>query len=254
MIRPPFFMVGCVRSGTTMLRNILRSIPDLICPEETHYYRWGEPFGTNGFVHHVQNGMVIKKHRSIDGIGDDVFADVLQGAQSRRDLYERYIDAFRRIQGRPQARWFDKSPQNIYGLALLAHDFPEARFVHIVRNPLNVVASLLEGKVISAPNAVAAANYWNEAVSIFNTCRPLIAERCHELRYESLTDNPADEMARLLDFLGEDPKNVTFNFGKIHPERNQYLNMLSSDDTAVVARICGKWGAHYGYDIASGGG
>ena len=42
----PFFVLGCVRSGTTMLRDALRMHPHLACPEETHFFRWGEPFGS----------------------------------------------------------------------------------------------------------------------------------------------------------------------------------------------------------------
>ena len=37
---PPLFLVGCVRSGTTLTRDLLRRVPGVICPEETHFLRW----------------------------------------------------------------------------------------------------------------------------------------------------------------------------------------------------------------------
>ncbi|HHX90266.1 MAG TPA: sulfotransferase, partial [Paracoccus sp.] len=46
----PLFILGCVRSGTTLVRNLLRRVPDTICPEETHYFRYGEPFRTDAFT------------------------------------------------------------------------------------------------------------------------------------------------------------------------------------------------------------
>ena len=64
------------------------------------------------------------------------------------------------------ARWFDKTPQNVFGLLLLGFDYPESRFVHVYRNPLNVVASLKVGKVMKLDDPVAASNYWRESVAI----------------------------------------------------------------------------------------
>ena len=42
----PFFVLGCVRSGTTLLRDILRQHPRLESPEETHFFRWSDPYGS----------------------------------------------------------------------------------------------------------------------------------------------------------------------------------------------------------------
>ena len=44
----PLFIVGSMRSGSTWLRDLLRRIPNFICPEETHFMRWAEPFRTPG--------------------------------------------------------------------------------------------------------------------------------------------------------------------------------------------------------------
>ena len=57
--RPPFFILGCVRSGTTMLRNALRLHPNLASPEETHFYRWGEPFGSVALNRMLANNPVL---------------------------------------------------------------------------------------------------------------------------------------------------------------------------------------------------
>ena len=35
----PLFIIGSVRSGTTLTRDLLRRVPDFICPEETHFFR-----------------------------------------------------------------------------------------------------------------------------------------------------------------------------------------------------------------------
>ena len=61
-----------------------------------------------------------------------------------------FAGLFLEAQGVSSGRWFDKTPQNIYGLTLLSAVYPEAKFVCIVRHPLNVVASLKRGKVMAA--------------------------------------------------------------------------------------------------------
>ena len=246
----PFFILGCVRSGTTLLRDILRSSPRLECPEETQYYRWAQPFGTQAYRNHVEKPSLLKKHRKMDGVAEKVFEGIVSSASSRRELQDRYMATFLEGRSKQNARWFDKSPQNIYGLALLAHDYPDARFVHIVRNPLNVVASLLVGKVISAPNVVAAANYWQEAVAIFNATRPAIAARSYELKYEELARNPGVELKRLMNFLEEKPQSLAYDTSRIHPERDQCRSVLTNDDIETVRNICGKWAEHYSYDLS----
>ena len=247
-MKPPFFVVGCVRSGTTLLRNLLRNHPNLWCSEETQYYRWGDAFGMPGFMNQVGRSPLMKRHRQIDGVDEERFQELLALARSRKDLLERFANEYLRVKGAPDGRWFDKSPQNVYGIPLLMHDFPGAKFVHIVRNPLNVVASLIIGKVIAAPNVVAAANYWREAVAIVNTCKPMLGDALHEFRYEDLVADPQGETARLVAFLGEDPSLLEFTHD-VHGEKDQHRATLTDADREALLEICGEWTEFYGYDL-----
>src|SRR5262245_1158574 len=87
----PFFVLGCVRSGTTMLRDVLRLHPNLAAFEETHLFRWAEPFGTDAYARGVTTNPVLKKHCEIDGIMEEEFATMLRQATLRADLYNRYM-------------------------------------------------------------------------------------------------------------------------------------------------------------------
>ena len=253
MNKSPFFMVGCVRSGTTLLRDILKGHPNLICPEETQFYRWGDPFGTFRFNNLVVKDALMKKHRQIDGVDENTFEKLYNSSGSRRELYINYMEEFTQANGVKDYRWFDKSPQNVFGIPLILHDFPDAQFVHIVRNPLNVISSLLEGKVIAAPNATAAANYWNESVAIINTCKPLLGDKLYELRYEDLTDNPEEEINKLLQFLDGKPELLEFEFGNVHREKNKYKGILQENDFEIAELVCGKYAKEYKYDLATNG-
>jgi hypothetical protein len=185
----PFFIAGCVRSGTTLLRRILVRHPHLECPEETHFFRWADPFGSLRFSNALDTKL-LHKHRAMDGVGEEEFREIVSAATNRRQLAEGYARCYMRKQGNPDGRWFDKTPQNVYGLLLLRAVFPEASIVHIHRHPLNVVASLLEGKVMPPQPFAGALNYWVESAQIFGEFSRAWPQHLIEVSYEELTTHP----------------------------------------------------------------
>jgi hypothetical protein len=142
---------------------------------------------------HTQN-QVLRRHREIDGVPEEVFARLLKTCRSKAELQRAYVAAFARARALlGPYRWIDKTPQNIYGGALILGSFPAARLLHIVRNPLNVVASMLLGRQVAVPDLHGAINYWCEAVQIAATLRKAAPDRIMDLRYEDLVaDVPGD--------------------------------------------------------------
>ncbi|HNE26739.1 MAG TPA: sulfotransferase, partial [Pseudomonadales bacterium] len=59
----PFFILGCVRSGTTLLRDILRIHPRLESPEETHFFRWADPYASPRYERNYVGVKLFKNHR-----------------------------------------------------------------------------------------------------------------------------------------------------------------------------------------------
>lgn len=250
--RTPFFVLGCVRSGTTFLRDVLRHHPALACPEETHFYRWSEPFGTPGNKKLLSENPVLKRHRHIDGIGEPEFAAMLAASSSRGDLCERYMRRF--IEGtKPGAtRWFDKTPQNVYGAPMIAADFPRSRFIHIVRNPLDVIASLRVGKVMKIPQLVGACNYWNEAAQIVSLLLRSYPRRVHELHYESLIADVNGEVAKILEFVGEEFDPAHYTRVVVKNTVYDHAEMFAPAELDTIRRLCGDWARHYRYDLGGG--
>ncbi len=244
--KAPFFILGCVRSGTTMLRDLLRLHPKLECPEETHFFRWSDPFKTPRYIHPYQQNPHIKQQRNLDHISAEEFEEVLAASVSRGDLNERYARLYLEKQGNRKSRWFDKSPQNIYGILLLSRQFPDAQFIHIYRNPLNVVTSLFEGKVMSVNDLYGATNYWLEAMQIIDGYKQIAGSRLLEVGYENVATNPQHEVDQILDFIGEHhlakiPKTAT------HPERNRYKGMLGQEQINEIVKLCQPYFDDYGF-------
>jgi hypothetical protein len=138
---------------------------------------------------------------------DPLEADILGSLHTILDSASktRWIDL---LNSESKTRWVDGTPEyswHIYGLHKL---FPDALFVHVVRDALSVVHSMLNFHRVAGTQLVAteeeAYRYWLGTV---NAC--LTAERAygphviHRLRYSDLIGNPETALRALLNFLGE---------------------------------------------------
>ena len=249
----PFFILGAPRSGTTLLRDLLRQRPDLICAEETMYYRWPSAFGSPDYNAIATRNVVLKKHRVLDNIGEAEFQAMIESSDDRRDLMERHIALLRGKRKSPLAGWFDKSPYNVYGLPLLAAQFPEARLVHIHRHPVEVAASAVAGRLLAKHSLAAAVNVWLEPLTIFDQMKPVIGGRLIELPYRELANSPGRGLAMLESRLGLPP--FDYRTRHVNPERGaaNVRKLFGVEEIEYIERRCAKYMQAYGYGPASAG-
>ena len=125
----PFFILGCVRSGTTLLRDILRIHPRLESPEETHFFRWADPYASPRYERNYVGVKLFKNHRDLDGVGDFDFEFSRQMAKNRKDISDFYGKYFLQAKNNIDGRWFDKTPQNVYRILLLGYMYPTAECI-----------------------------------------------------------------------------------------------------------------------------
>jgi len=243
----PFFILGCVRSGTTMLRDLLRLHSRLECPEETHFYRWADPFGSPRYEKNYITMRIFENHRKLDGVSNRDFHEARFNARNRREMSEAYGKLYLESVGNLTGRWFDKTPQNVYGLLLVSHQFPESKFLHIHRHPLNVVASLVEGRVMAKHSVKGSVNYWMESMILIHEYKKIYRDRILEVSYESISAAPEKELQRLCDFLSEDFDLINKSGIRIHHEQNKYLKVLSPDEISYVIDSCSEFMSCYGY-------
>lgn len=124
-----------------------------------------------------------------------------------RNLDRRWLEGSSRAIG-PKERWVDGTPEYSFHICGLRKLFPEARFVHVLRDVRDVVRSMVNFHRVAGAQLVAnegdAYRYWIRTVT---TC--LLAERAygpnivHRIRYADLIDSPESTMRALLNFVGE---------------------------------------------------
>lgn len=243
----PFFILGSVRSGTTMLRNLLRLHPRLESPEETHFFRWADPFGTERYNRHYIGSKLFDKHRELDGVDNFDFFYCLKHLPDRKTMMDWYGHECLRLSSNPEGRWFDKTPQNVYGVLLLSEVYPDAKYLHIYRNPLNVVASAVQGAVMPEQELRAGINYWLESMMIINQFRKIAGDRLLEVKYEDLVSDPKPFLTDMLNFLGEDVAIMPFKEVKTHREKNKYRKVLNKEQIDEVLAKTEHYRREYGY-------
>jgi sulfotransferase family protein len=102
---------------------------------------------------------------------------------------------------RRKPRYGDKTPIHVLHIELLSDRFSEARFVHMIRDGRDVALSYLDARF--GPNTLEeAAVYWRRFVRAGQAAgTKLSPSRYLEVRYEDLTANPREVLARVSDFL-----------------------------------------------------
>lgn len=246
-MKPPFFIVGCVRSGTSLLRYLLGLHPNLGSPNETHFFSHGHPFGTKESKSIAFTGSNMIMHRNKDKVTNEEFEVIYYNSQDRKDLIDGYCRNYLKKIGKPDGRWFDKSPQHVYGMLLIGRLFPYSKFIHIVRNPLNVIASLRIGKDIHVPEFLGALNYWMESMHIIDEYKKGFPERIIEVRYEDLVNYPDNILLSILEFLGEMETRIDFKKVKLRKESEKYLEVLETEEIEITKRVCKHYMDKYGF-------
>ena len=207
----PIFVVGCPRSGTTLLSLMLSSHSRIAIPPETRFLlpifrarqrfrdlrvepnrrrlarRLVRPQGTK-FAHLRLDPERVKK-------------EIVEGPPTIGSALAAPYRLYAADRGK--SRWGDKRPTYFRNVELLRALFPGAVIVHLVRDPRDCVGSLVRAEWWHHGAAGALAT-WVHAVDCTTAARrELPADAFHEIRYEDLVADPRAELTRLCAFLGE---------------------------------------------------
>lgn len=221
----PIFVVGSPRSGTSILTWCLGQHANILPQEESVWM--GEFAVSLGVQFQIGNQRGERSQLSALNVNCDeffsTFGDSINDVilRHRNQLEQnslrsaerdplRIHSAFNvsRSSTEPKSRWVDGTPEYslyIYGLRRL---FPDAKFVHIVRDVKDVVHSLLnfrpDGHVTLVETEQQAYQYWlNTVQACMQAEQALGSKIIRRLRYDDLTQRPEWALRSVLEFLDE---------------------------------------------------
>jgi LPS sulfotransferase NodH len=207
---PPLFVLGVRRSGTTLLRVMLDRHSKLAIPDESYFIpqladRHRGPVDVAAFVDDLRR---IGTLREWD-VDVDAVAARLQPGLAPGDAIAAVYLTYAAAQGKE--RWGDKTPLYMEHLATIDRLFPDAVYVHLIRDGRDAAVSFLEmpaGVVTETwahpRDAAGFACQWRAEVSKARALGRRAGPRYLEVRYEALVADPEGELRRICAHVGLD--------------------------------------------------
>jgi hypothetical protein len=196
---PCVFILGCDRSGTTLVQKMLTSHSQLHITYETGYAAMVR------HLHRPKNFEPCLKEVAgfpqftgvdIDGLREDIQS---QGAVDFADLTALVYRRIAALNGK--SRWGDKTPAYTRYVLNLAMMFPAAQFIHVVRDPRAVAVSWLPTNW--GPNTYwHSGRWWADAVGLATVDLEVLEPwRACTIRFEDVVREPEQTMRVVCDFL-----------------------------------------------------
>ena len=200
---PPVIVLGVGRSGTTLLRVMLDRSSELAIPYETFFvpqlaHRHGRRPNLDRFLDDLGRLRTLYDW----GIKPDDVRPRLREGMTTSEAIAAIFETYAERQGKP--RWGDKTPLYMQQLPLLERIFPDALWVHLVRDGRDAALSFLElpegfsGKTWALPRTAAQfAARWRAEIKAARRLDTHVGGRYLELRYEDLVDEPEQWLRRV---------------------------------------------------------
>jgi Sulfotransferase family len=216
-MNPHVFLVGCPRSGTTLLRRIADAHPELAVIRELHWLpRWWEqrvgvePDGT--VTKELAQRLVANRRFARLEISAERVVELVSNGRPKH--YARFVTELFDLHGRAKQKRLvgEKTPKYVRHLPTLHELWPHAKIVHLIRDGRDVALSLLDWSKAkrnvgrfptwNEDSLMTAAFFWEWNVRLGQeAARPIPREGYYELRYEAIVGDPERECRQLCDFL-----------------------------------------------------
>jgi hypothetical protein len=271
MTAPPLFVLGVSRSGTTLLRVILDRSPGIAIPDETFFipqlaHRHPRTVDAERFLDDLRR---LPRLAAWDVPADDLAAQLRPGMRTGEAIAAAF-SAYAAKHGKP--RWGDKTPQYMRHLELIDRLFPNAQYVHLIRDGRDAALAFLdmpEGVVTKTwAHSRSAAGFACEWRTEVRRARGLGARvgpgRYHEVLYEDLVADTDGVIRAVCTFAGLpfEPAMLEYTDAvdvsqKPHHQRllqpptrgvRDWRTQMSAEDVVAFDRIAGDVLRDLGYE------
>jgi Sulfotransferase family len=197
------FIIGCPRSGTTLLQSLLTSHPAITSFPETQFFLhlWGEDLSRT-----LHERLMMFFWEDINRPDLLETMQPYQTAVDRIKWFVAILDKLATEEGNDI--WLEKTPQHLFFIEDIALHLPDAKFIHITREPLDTIASLY-----LATRMPAQRRSWGEPWSL-EKCVTMWKQSARAterwanspqhliVKYEELCASPDRELIKCCEFIG----------------------------------------------------
>ncbi len=218
----PIFIVGAARSGTTWVNDIFAAHPHVASIRESWLFSRNNGLGT----------LLVDSHRwseSPQGLGR-----ILEREKLIELIRQFSCEILSEAIGPNHRFLVEKSPSHLFTMSFINEIFPNAKFIHVIRDGRDVTVSVLAATKSWMPNwkktfgasISTSAHSWNHAVKRAKRDGQKFGSRFMEIRYEKLHQDPFFGYRGLFDFSGipYDDEILNYVYEKTDFSRNYKMN------------------------------
>jgi glycosyltransferase involved in cell wall biosynthesis len=247
--KAPVFVLGCPRSGTTLLYHMLLSAGNFVMYRaESQVFNLLEPrFGDLGVDRNRRDLLAAWEHSSLftkTGLdAGEIEKEVMANCRNAGDFLRIVMEAMARKQG--VERWADCTPDHLLAIPRIKETIPNALVIHIIRDGRDVALSLEKQHWIrplpwdQGKGLLTAALYWEWVVNQGREHGKSLGADYKEIHYEDLVENPQATLAGLGEFINQELDHTRIErvgIGSVSRPNTSFGKPARSGDFRPVAR------------------
>lgn len=271
--RGPIFVGGLERTGTSLLYALLASHPNIAMTRRTNWWTFFDGYyGDLADDAHLDRLLATmlryRRHRKLEPDRERLRREFVAGERTYCRLFELLEGHHAERLGKP--RWGDKSLHTERYADRVLECFPQARILHMVRDPRDRYASALKRWKRNRGGVGTATAAWIASVELGERNALRHPAHCRIVRYEDLATDPESELREICEFIDE-PFDATMlqmggasdfrdaggnsSFGKFAAGQistssiGRYRSMLGEAQIAFIQQRAGDLMTAHGYEL-----
>jgi Sulfotransferase family len=273
----PVFVLGCPRSGTTVLYHILLSAGNFaVYRAESNVFsvlqpRFGNLRSQSNRRELLRYWLKSKLFQVSELEAATIQEKLLRDCRSAGDFLRIPMEEIARAQG--VKRWADCTPDHLLYMREIKREIPDALFVHIIRDGRDVALSYAKQgwaypfRWDKGQQLAVAGLYWEWIVRRGRAQGKALGRDYYELHYEELVEKPRETLNALSGFVGQEldydqiqkvgigsvsQPNSSFDSARNFRPVGRWAEQMSREQLAGVEALIGDFLKELGYQLATG--